>query len=482
MKTKPTFYRQPPQSIEGERSVLGAMLLNPEAVGSGIEVLHEIAEEAFYDRRHQCIYQSMVDLFGDNKPVDIVTLHEKLNQNKTLEEAGGLSYLADITEAVPTSANIEHYAKIVLEKHTLRQAITTCSRALTEAYEPQEDVQAWVDKLESNVFALAQGRAQTERVSITSSATTQAAALKRILDGDHTDGLMLGFQDLDDIIYGLHPGDMAILAARPSLGKTALALNMAYHVGKAGTGVLFFSLEMTLPALANRLIALAGQLNVQKLERRKLVRVTAQQGLKQATEQLRGLPLHMVDAPRLNTLQLRADVRRHAAQHPLGLIVIDYLQLMTVPGKWDKAREQEVANISRTIKATAKEAGVPVLALAQLNRMGGEARPRLSNLRESGAIEQDADVVILLSEEEGSNKSEKNVRTVLVDVAKHRNGPTGDCRLLFLREYQTFRSLAKAASYEGPNATAYDQDFEVENYTESEDLGTEEEENAGLLF
>lgn len=438
------FDRTPPQNIEAERSVLGAMLLNPDAVGAGVEILKDRGEDMFYHEPHQHVYDAVVQLFGANQPVDAVTLMNQLTRNGKLEAAGGASYLAELTRAVPTSANIEVYARIVLEAALLRSVIATGTRLVSEAYAGETAAQDMLDRAEAEIFRMA----ETQQMSpIHRAGDLVGVGLQRIEDqmrsGGGITGVPTGYTQLDNMLSGFQPSDMVVLAARPSVGKTAFSLNFASHAAiHHNKSVLVFSLEMSKESLVQRLLCMEGQVDGSRLRTGFLARAEFPK-LQRAAESLARAPLFIDDTPGITVLELRSKARRHAARHGLDMIVIDYMQLMT-GDKRAESRQVQISEISRSVKGIARELSIPVIALSQLSREAEKdesGMPKLSHLRESGAIEQDADVVMMLARLP-QNQSEGRDNIIRVNVAKHRNGPTGFFDLLFDKNVQRFRNLA----------------------------------------
>ena len=436
------FDRTPPQSLEAERAVLGAILLNPEAVGTAIEVLHEHPEDVFYVRAHQHIYTAVLSLFEKGRPVDAATLLGQLTKEGTLEDSGGVTYIADLTGAVPTSANVEYYANIVLETALLRKLIGACTHIAGEAYSGKGEASDLLDNAESAIFAIAQQRQLNPIYPISElvGAGVQRIEMQINRDGGIT-GLPTGFTELDQILSGLQPSDMIILAARPSVGKTAFALNVACHIAtKLGKSALVFSLEMAKEQLVQRLLCMEGQVDSARLRSGYLARDEFPK-VQRAAATLSEANIFIDDTAGIGVLELRSKARRHKSQHPVDLVIIDYLQLMTAPGR-NESRQVEISAISRSIKGIARELNVPVIALSQLNREADKddtGTPKLSHLRESGAIEQDADVVMMLSR---PLREEGRENVIQLTVAKQRNGPTGNIELIFEKNLQRFRSLA----------------------------------------
>ncbi len=463
------FDRAPPQNIDAERSVLGAMLLNPEAVGAGIEVLHETGEDVFYVSAHQKIYDGIVTLFRNDKPVDIVTLQEQLTRDKTLEAVGGVTYIAELSEAVPTSANIEHYAGIVLEAALLRKIISTCSRVVGEAYEASEGVAEVLDRAERDIFSIAEQRQVNPIHKVSDLLEAAIQRIEEQMRSKGISGLPTGMTRLDEMLSGFQPSDMIVLAARPSVGKTALSLNIASHLAtRHEKGVLIFSLEMAKEQLVQRLVCMEGGVDAQKLRTGYLAHGEYPK-LQRGYDVLHRAPLYIDDTPNISVLELRSKARRHAAQNPVDMVIIDYLQLMSGGGRVEN-RQVEISEISRAIKGLARELRVPVLALSQLSREAEKddtGAPKLSHLRESGAIEQDADVVLMLSRPP-AHEAEGRDNLIRVTVAKQRNGPTGFCDLLFEKNIQRFRNLDGSAEAYAPPESSFDADFDVASYEDDD--------------
>jgi len=467
-KTDPVFDRTPPHDIDAERAVLGAMLLDPDAIGTAVEILRETPSEVFYAQAHQHLYGAILSLFRDRTAVDSTTLVHQLTREGTLEGAGGATYVAELTSAVPTSANIEHYARIVLDTAVLRRTITICTRVIGKAYEGREDVNFLLDSAEADIFAIAEKR-QLNPIQHVSQLLKPAVEKIESIIKSHSGitGIATGFDKLDELLSGLQASDMVILAARPSVGKTALALNMARHIAVRGSkSVLIFSLEMAKEQLVQRMICMEGEIDSGKLRTGFLAKHVFKK-LQMAAGHLNNAPIFIDDTPNISILELRSKSRRHASQHQLDLIIIDYLQLMNAGARAEN-RQQEIAEISRAVKGLARELKVPVLALSQLSREAEKddsGVPKLSHLRESGAIEQDADVVLMLSRlaaDEGAHMHQNKVR---LDVAKQRNGPTGYFHLLFDKPVQRFRDLeegpAAARTQEPPPGVG---EYEPEDY------------------
>lgn len=446
--TEPVFDRMPPHNIDAERSVLGAMLLSQDAVGTAIEILRDNGDEVFYAEAHQHIYDAIIGLYRRNIPVDLVTLCEQLTRDESIETVGGYSYVAELTNAVPTSANVEYYAQIVLDAALLRKIITSCTQVAGEAYQFKGDVNELLDRAEAGIFSIAQKRQVNPIYKVSDLLEDSINRIEAIIKAhDGITGLPTGFRNLDEMLSGLQPSDMIILAARPSVGKTAFALNVAAHAGiNAQKSVLVFSLEMAKEQLVQRLLCMEGQINSTKLRTgflagREFPKVA------HAADRLSRASIYIDDTPNISVLELRSKARRHATHHGLDLIIIDYLQLMSSPGRVE-SRQVEISEISRSVKGLARELRVPVIALSQLSREAEKddsGSPKLSHLRESGAIEQDADVVLMLSRPP-AHEAEGNENLINLAIAKQRNGPTGQIKLLFDRSIQRFKNL-----HEGPS-------------------------------
>ena len=447
----PLLERVPPQNLEAEQATLGATLMEREAIARVVDVLDP---EDFYSPQHQLLYRAVLDLFNDSEPVDLVTVQARLQNRNQLESVGGLSYLMALQEAAPTAAAVNHYARIVREKATLRNLIAAGGRIRDFAQSAgDEDVESIVDRCEQEVFSVG------ERT------ITPAFTPLRDLLGDTYDridemqeahrpgtGLLSGFTDLDGFTSGFQNSDLIVVAARPSMGKTALVLNLAVSVAKTQNKIVaVFSLEMAKEQLALRILcseAGVNQHNVRQgyVDRGDMDRIAA------AASELYKAPVYFDDTPTMNVLQMRGKARRLRAEHGLDAIIVDYLQLVSGYGRFEN-RNQEISQVARALKALARELKVPVIACSQLSRAvesrGSPRRPLLSDLRESGSIEQEADLVMFLyrpfyyGDQElrsaGYLDTDRHIAEVL--VAKHRNGPTGVARLAWMNEHVRFENL-----------------------------------------
>ena len=442
MPTDPLMDKVPPHSIEAEMSVLGAMLLSPEAIGLCIQYLDA---ESFYRPEHQTLFKVLVEMYDASKPVDFVLMRESLRTAGKLAEVGGDEYLVTLADSVPTVANAEYYAKVVKEKGLLRALISAASEIIRDAHQTGEPVDNVLDRCEQRIFTITERKIVGQAYDVRSILHQVMQTLD--LQGGHAiTGLETGFRDLDDRTRGLQKGELIVLAARPSVGKSALALNLAEHVAVTNhQAVAFFSIEMSKEELALRLVASRAEVDGQKLRKGMLSDAEVRR-IQDTATYLYEAPLYIDDTPSLRVIDLRAKARRLVSRHSIKLIVVDYLQLMSSPGA--ESRQVEVSNISRGLKAVARELQVPLVAVAQLRRESEEhKRPRLSDLRESGAIEQDADVVMLLHREEmlhtpGTPEHAQAAGQAELIIAKQRNGPTDTINLTWRRELTRFSDWA----------------------------------------
>ena len=453
--------RLPPHSVEAEQGVLGCVLLSPhDCLGHCVEKFTS-GPEVFYDLRHRAIYEVLIEMYDRKDAIDLITVQQTLKDRHQLEGVGGLAYIASLPDAVPSAANLDYYLEIVREKFVLRQMISTCTEVVSRAYEHQGEVEALLDEVERDILKIS-----GDRVS-TSSPTMKELVHRAIhhIEMYHQrqgqlGGIATGFIDLDKMSDGLHEGEMIVIAARPSMGKTSLVMNIAEHVAvqlRLPVGV--FSLEMTSESLVMRMMSSLARVNARAirdgfLAERDFAKLTTAAG------QLAKAPLFIDDSSGLSILQLRAKARRLHQQHGIKVFIIDYLQLLHSTARRAENRQQEIADISNGIKALAKELKVPVIVLSQLNReleKDKNRKPRMSDLRESGSIEQDADLVALLykpnvaDEEDGGPTPDQEAVPVNLLIAKQRNGPTGDVCLTFLKSCTRFESAAKISSEDIPS-------------------------------
>jgi replicative DNA helicase len=434
--------RLPPQSLEAEESVLGGVLLDNTAID---RVLEFVRADDFYREAHRRIFRAMLGLAERNEPVDLVTLSESLRQRGELQDVGGAAYLAELAERVPTAANVNHYARIVREKAILRALINTATEIASAGYQDQRDVKDLLDRAEQSIFQISEREVKPAFVRMDALMTDAFKTVEKLHQQKQAvTGVTTGYVDLDRLTAGLQPSDLIIIAARPSMGKTAFALNIAANAARRGdVGVAVFSLEMSKEQLALRMLCAEARVDLSRVRTGHLA--PGELGdLAQSAHILISQPIYIDDTPAITVLELRAKARRlwRDPQSKLGLIVVDYLQLMRSSEGKD-SREQEISEISRSLKALAKELHVPVIALSQLNRQVENRSPpvpRLSDLRESGAIEQDADVIMFIYRDEAYNEDSDRKGLADIIIAKQRNGPTDKLELAFLREYTRFEN------------------------------------------
>ena len=444
--------RVPPQNIEAEQAVLGAMLIDKEAIAKASEIL---TSSDFYREAHRVIFNAMLELYNKNEAVDMVTVTEILKRDNKLEDIGGLAYITSLANVVLTAANVKYHADIVAEKSVLRQLVRVSTEIAAMGYEANEDVGTLLDTAESRILEISNRKKKADFTPINDVLMESVQNIEKLINnkGGLT-GLPSGFADLDKLTSGLHPSDFIILAARPSMGKTALALNIVQNValrahkkiGGEPRSVAFFSLEMSKEQLVNRMLCAEAGIDSQRLR-------VGEMGDKDwdalwgACDLMSKAKIYIDDTGGITVMDMRSRARRLKAEHGLDLIVVDYLQLMQGSGKRNNSgdRQQEVSEISRSLKALARELDVPVLALSQLSR-SVEARqvkrPMLSDLRESGSLEQDADIVAFLYREDYYNPETENKHTELI-IAKHRNGPVDTVNLFFHKQFTKFVGFSK---------------------------------------
>lgn len=446
IKNKESEIRMPPQNIEAEQSVLGALLLDKEAI---FKVADIITSADFYRDNHRQIYEAMEGLFEKRIPIDVLTLTEELEKAKKIKMIGGASYLTTLVNAVPSAAHVVHYAQIVADKATLRRLISAASETIESGYDEREPVEVVLDRAEKNLFSVSKSHSANKFIHLRDALEESFERIDRLHKEKGTvRGLPTGFKDLDNLLSGLQKSDLIILAARPSMGKTSLALNIAANAAlKSKIPVGIFSLEMSKDQLVDRLIVSEARIDSWKMRTGNLseddfVRIGAAMG------SLSEAPIFIEDSPNLSIMEIRTKARRLQAENNIGLLIVDYLQLME--GRYGNSNEpnrvQEISDISRGLKALARELSVPVLAMSQLSRAVEHREhriPQLSDLRESGSIEQDADVVIFIYREDYYNRDsdKKNIADIL--IKKHRNGPVGDLELYFAETELSFRNLEK---------------------------------------
>jgi replicative DNA helicase len=430
----------PPQNLEAETAVLGAMLFDEQAVPRAIEL---VREAHFHLDAHQKIFRAVVTLFEKAKAIDLVTVSEELRKQRTLEEAGGSAYLAELTSQVPTAANVEHYARIVREKAILRHLINAATGIIQESFEAASDANTVLDHAERAIFEISQAKVESRAIAIKDIIKDSIEAIDRLYQRkEHVTGLATGYYDLDMKTAGFQASDLVIIAGRPSMGKSALACCIAEHAAVVqGKPVAFFSLEMSKEQLVQRFLCAHAKVDAQKVRTGYLAH-TDWPKLTSAAGRLSEAPLFIDDTPTISILDLRAKARRMKSQHDIQVIIVDYLQLMQGRGKSEN-RQQEISEISSSLKALARELNVPLVAISQLSRAVESRtgnRPQLSDLRESGAIEQDADLVLFVFREEYYNPTEENRNKADVIIAKQRNGPVGSVDLVFVKEWTRFEN------------------------------------------
>jgi replicative DNA helicase len=458
--------RLPPHSTEAEQGVLGCILLSPnETLGQTIEKF-KVGSDVFYDLRHRTVYELLVEMYDKKEPIDLITVQQRLKDRQQLEAVGGLPYLASLPDAVPSAANLDYYQEIIREKYLLRKMIQTCTEVVGRVYEHEGEIDALLDGVEKDILHISEARVESESSTIKDLVRT---AIKTIEDYHQRQGALTGlgtgFLDYDKMTSGLHPGEMVVIAARPSMGKTSLAMNIAENVAvdqRLPVGV--FSLEMTAESLVLRMLCSRSRMNLRSIREGFLAERDFPK-LTNAAGKLAGAPLFIDDTPALSILQMRAKARRMWQQYGIKLFVIDYLQLLHSTARRADNRQQEIADISSGIKSLAKELKVPVIVLSQLNREVEREKgrkPRMADLRESGAIEQDADLIGLLykadpenrkkaaSDEEEDEGRQQEAIPVNLLIAKQRNGPTGDVHLTFLKSITRFENAAKISNDDIP--------------------------------
>ena len=435
-----------PHSMEAEQAVIGSMLMDRDAMESALEILQP---DDFYGRQYGTLFQAIRELNTENKPVDLVTLQERLKENNVPEELAGMDFIREVLGSVPTSANVKYYAKIVKEKSLMRRLIRTTEEITAQCYQGTDNVEALMDSTEKKIFNLMQSRGGGDftpirQVVINALERIEAASKQ---NGSIT-GVSTGFIDLDYQTSGMQPSDLILVAARPSMGKTAFVLNMAQHMAfRDNITTAIFSLEMSKEQLVNRLFSLESKVDAQVLRNGRL-EDSDWERLIESAEIIGNSNLIIDDTPSISIAELRSKCRKYKMEMNLGVIIIDYLQLVSGSsgGKSSTSRQQEISDISRSLKAVARELNVPVIALSQLSRaveQRDDKRPMLSDLRESGAIEQDADVVMFIYRDDYYNKESEKKNIAEIIVAKQRNGPVGTVELAWRPQYTQFGNLSK---------------------------------------
>jgi replicative DNA helicase len=441
-----------PRNLEAEQSVLGAILLDEQCLDSVLDIL---SVEDFYHEGHRVVFEAMCRMVDRARPIDLVTLNEELARSGVLEKAGGMPYVAQLADGMPRTVNVEHYATIVRERGTLRALIRGSEQIIENCLASDEEPAEILDKAENIVFQISEGR---QRSGFSELSGLVQEGLKKLEEaqqqGSGYGGLATGFERLDELTDGLQAGELIIVAARPSMGKTAMALNIAQHAAlRLGKNVAIFSLEMSASQLAQRMLCTRARVDSQKV-RRKLLRPEDWQKLAEAAGRLSSAGIFIDDSPGINVLEIRTKSRRLKMEKGLDLVIVDYLQLMQGVGRFEN-RNLEVSAISRSLKGLAKELDVPLIALSQLSRAPesrSNRRPQLSDLRESGSLEQDADVVAFIYREEQHNPTDENEGQAELILSKQRNGPTDNVELVFIKEYTCFENKSYRQDFMGPES------------------------------
>lgn len=445
MQTDVPIDKLPPQNLQAEESVLGSIIFDHEAFPKAIEL---VGEEDFYKTAHRRIYRAMLDLFERNEAIDIITLTDGLRKNGDLDAVGGIQYLTQLANSVPTSANIRYHAKLVREKALLRHLIQTSTDIISRVYEDTTDAEEMVDHAEKMIFDIAEKRTGASFAVLKEVIKDTFKMIEHLYDKKESiTGVASGYKDLDEMTSGFQPGDLIIVGGRPGMGKTAFALNIGQHVAiNNKEPVAVFSLEMSKEQLAMRMLCSESEVDSSRVRKGFIGRQDWPR-LTNAAGRLAEAPIYIDDSSAVSVLEVRAKARRLKMEHGLSMVIVDYLQLMRGRGNAER-REQEISEISRGLKALAKELKVPVIALSQLNR-GVESRtdkrPSVADLRESGAIEQDADVIIFLYRDEVYNKATPYKGRAEIIVAKQRNGPTGTVNLTFLSHCTKYADYSDVA-------------------------------------
>lgn len=435
--------RIPPHSMEAEQSVLGSMLLDKEAVSSATEVLKI---EDFYSEGNREIYSIMIRLYESGQPVDLVTVVDELYQKGTIEGIGGITYITNLSRFVPSTANVKFYIRIVEEKAILRRLIKASGEIMKESYESSLEIEEIINRAEKSIFDISQNNIKVNFEPIRITLMDSYNKIEEIFNNKgRITGVPSGFYELDEKLSGMHASELIIVASRPAMGKTALAMNIVQHAAlHAKVPVAVFSLEMSKDQLANRMLCCEAHVELQKIRNGELSEEDWRK-LARAMAPLSQAPIFIDDTAGINTMEMRSKCRRLKMEHGLGLVVIDYIQLMSGRGRIEN-RQQEISEISRSLKVMAKELSVPIIACSQLSRAPEartDHRPMLSDLRESGAIEQDADVVMFLYRDEYYNADSEDKNLAEVIISKQRNGPTGVVKLAWLGEYTKFANLER---------------------------------------
>lgn len=441
--------RIPPHSFEAEQSVLGAVLIDNEALYSVLEV---VSEDDFYRAAHRRLFAEMIALSERREPIDVLTLSSALRKSGGLDEVGGVEYLSHLVDIVPTAANAQYYARLIKEKSLRRKLIHAASDIASEAFSGDQDIDDFIDAVEQRIFRVSEAKTHASFAHVSAVVKDSVKRIEQLyVNKQAVTGVPSGFRDLDEMTSGFQPSDLVIIAGRPSMGKTALALSMAKHVAiDAGLRVAFFSLEMSKEQIVMRLLSSEAKVDNSRVRSGKLGESDFPR-LVDAASTIAQAEIYVDDTPALSVLEMRAKARRLHREHALSLIFVDYLQLMRGSLRSPERREQEISEISRSLKAMAKELSLPVVALSQLNRgveTRQDKRPMMADLRESGAIEQDADIICFVYRDEAYNKDSEQKGIAELIVAKHRNGPVGTVRLGFQDKYTLFVDLEEEHDFD----------------------------------
>lgn len=441
-----SLHKVPPQNLEAEQSVIGGILLDNQALNSVLEILDA---DAFYSEAHRKIFAAIVELYDKNEPSDLITLSNILKSKNQLDQTGGVSYLSSLADNVPSAANISHYSKIVKEKAILRRLIGTATEILNKSYNSAADIDTVLDEAEHAIFEISENKIRPAFSPFKDIIKESVKTIEKLYERKElVTGVPTGYEKIDDITSGLQKSDLIIIAGRPSMGKTAFALNIAQYAAlEANTAVAIFSLEMSKEQLALRMLSAEARVDSQRI-RRGFLGEADWPRLIAAAGRLSEAQIFIDDSSAISALELKAKARRLKSEVDLGLIILDYLQLMRSSSYRETSREQEISEISRSLKALAKELSVPVIALSQLNRKLEDRtnkRPQMADLRDSGAIEQDADLIAFIYRDEVYDKSEENPEKGMAEIiiGKQRNGPTGMVKLAFQDKFARFENLAR---------------------------------------
>ena len=455
--------RSMPESLAAEAAVLGSMIIDPECIS---EVVEQVKTDAFYRTEHRYLFEAILELYQKNPSqkfnngergtgLDLVLLRDELEKRKQLEEVGGVEYLVKIVDSVPSSANVNYYAGIIKEKMLLREIITAASEILDDAYSEAGEPNEKLDEAERRIFAVTDKKISGSASLLRDLVTQAYERIEKREGGSHVTGIATGYYELDGLTCGLQNGEMIIIAGRPSMGKTSLALNIAGHIGvEEGVPVAIFSLETGSQQLAERFLCSGSEIDAQKV-RKGMLSTEDYEQLKMASGELYEAPIYIDDTSTLTPLELRAKARRLKSRHDIQCIIVDYLQLMHLGAGRVESRQQEITTISRYVKSLARELNIPVVVLSQLNRSPEgrlDHKPRMSDLRESGSIEQDADVVMLLHREDYYRRGEKDYQQdnkAELIIAKQRNGPTGVVDMIFREKFTRFENASHVESAAG---------------------------------